>query len=807
MPRQVPRSRRPASLRAYLMAAGMTSITLAPTQSLWAQDATSSAASTVALRDYAVPAGPLDAAIVRFAQQSGLTISAEAAVTAGRRSLGVQGRLGARQALDRLLQGSGVGAVPAGGSAFTLRALPPIQGGGTTTLEPVTVVARSESAFGPADGYVATQSAVATKTDTPILETARSISVVTRDQLTARNVQSIPEAVRYTAGVTTGAFGFDPRFDQIYIRGFAVNTTGDYRDGLRQGAGSYTYFNTEPYGLERIDVIKGPASVLYGQGTPGGLINRVSKMPTDTPLREVEVQGGNHDRYQGAFDVGGPLGDSGEVSYRVTGLARDAKAIRNIEDDRLFLAPAMTWRPSAKTELTVLAQVQKDETDSNVGLFNRDGRATHTRVSDGDYDYQKQTQYQVGYRLSHQANDTWTFRQNARYGLVNQKARYLTSAGVIPGTSSINRSAVALRGELDTFVIDNQAQANFATGAVSHKTLMGVDYQWIQSSLGQGTLPARFYPTLDIDNPAIGASGPTPDITSKSGTRIRQTGVYASDQMALDRWRFSLGARFDNAQRDQRNLLSGVATGRQTDNAMTYQAGALYLFDNGLAPYVSYSTSFNPTTAMDINGSALDPTRGQQVEAGVKFQPQGARSFVTLSTYQLTERDAVRAIPGTTASEAVGKLRSRGIEIEGTANLTSGLDLLVAYNYNRAKIVGSNSAAELGKTPAVTPRHVASAWLDYTQPTGMLAGLGAGAGVRYTSDTFTTSGNIARNPSNTFIDAAIHYDLGRNSAQFKGWRVALNAQNLFDRDDQVCNAGFCYRGQGRTVIGSLRYRW
>lgn len=233
-------------------------------------------------------------------------------------------------------------------------------------LPAVEVQANTATAWGPVGGYVATNSAAGTKTDTPLIETPRSISVVSSEEMSDRSAQSVVDAVGYTAGVVTGIYGYEPRFDVIYVRGFPTQL-GDYKDGLRQANGSFAYFRTEPYGLERIDIIKGPASVLYGQTVPGGLVeNRISKLPTDKAFGEAEVQVGDPAWYQVAFDFGGPATENGSVLYRITGVARKADgSVTDSPNNELYLAPSVTFRNDS-TNLTIIASIL----DANVPASN-----------------------------------------------------------------------------------------------------------------------------------------------------------------------------------------------------------------------------------------------------------------------------------------------------------------------------------------------------------------------------------------------------------------------------------------------------
>lgn len=664
-------------------------------------------------------------------------------------------------------------------------------------------------------GYVAGTASSASKTDTPLIDTPRSVSVIDRKELDDRGVTSIPEAVRYSAGVTTGGFGYDPRFDQIYVRGFATTTLGDFRDGLKQFPSGFTTFRTEPYQLSSIEVIKGPAAVLYGQSVPGGLVDRRSKLPVDNQVNEIALQGGTYGRMQTAFDVGGATPDK-SLLYRLVGLGRLGDTNYDIADERLLLAPSITWRPTIDTTLTAYATLQKDATDSSVAMVNRNGalltvngETVKLRSSDPKYDYLRQEQAQIGYKLEHRLDDVFTFRQHTRFGTLHADSRYLSGSFATATSTIYNRLPVAIRDDQTSWQTDNALQADFATGPVIHKTLFGVNYDsnvW-NYRLGQGTTNAAY--ALDILNPVYGISGPTTPLTSGTDSKQEQIGIYLQDQMRLGNWHLSVSGRQDWSEQTRINAVSNAVTGARSDSAFSYSAGLLYHFDNGIAPYVSYATSFQPVSSLAIDGSVLAPAEGEQIEAGVKYQPR-PDVLLTASVYDLKEKNAAKlagTINGVAYYASVGEIRVKGFEFEARARITPELETVSAYTFSDAEITRSTTASELGKTPAVTPRHTASSWLNYTFLNGPLNGLGLGAGVRYIDATWTTNANVARNDGYTLFDLAARYDLANLGPKFAGYQASINANNVADAQIPVCNAGFCYLGQGRTVIGTLRYRW
>ncbi|WP_338664821.1 TonB-dependent siderophore receptor [Pararoseomonas sp. SCSIO 73927] len=662
----------------------------------------------------------------------------------------------------------------------------------------VNVSSRPVAADGPVPGYVAPRAITGSKTDTPLVENPQSVSVVTRDLIDNLQAQTVVESVRFNAGVSVGNFGFDPRFDQIYLRGFAVNTLGDYRDGLRQGNAPFTYFRTEPYGLERITLLRGPASVLYGQSGPGGLIDRVSKLPTEGRIGEVRLTTGSYDRLQGAFDVGGAVDEGSRVLFRVTGLARNARTDLDwVPDDRLFLQPAVTFRNDSTT-LTILGHVQQDRTTPSAAYYSANGRPTRIRTSDRSIDGLFQSQQQVGYRFEHRFDEAFSVRQNLRYGHATLDAAYLTSNGLRADGRTLNRNVLSQEDELDSFVVDSMAEARFATGPLSHTVLLGVDYQNTGYDTRSGTSTG---PTLDLGNLVYGEPIALPRLTARTVQQQDQVGIYAQDQIRLGRLVVTGGLRHDWADQSSASRATGVRT-LQDDSALTGRVGAVYLFEGGLTPYANYATSFNPQVGVDRLGSPFEPIRGEQVEGGLRYQPPGTNSILTASAFQITQRNSLTPDPEapTRFSVQTGETRSRGVELEAVASLADGLNLIASYTWQDVEVTRSNSG-NTGKRPVGIPEHLAGLWLDYSIKDGPLAGLGLGGGVRYFGETPANALNTLTNKSYLVLDAAIRYDVTERL------QLALNGYNLTDTDQIQCQSGACYQGLPMTWLASARFRF
>lgn len=668
-------------------------------------------------------------------------------------------------------------------------------------LATVTVDANAETARGPVDGYIATRSAVGSLADVPIIETPRAISVITRDQMNDRDVLNVTEAVRYTAGVTTGDFGYDPRFDSIVLRGFDVTERGDYRDGLRQGVGSFAYFRTEPYGLERVDILKGPAGVFYGDSQPGGIVDRISRMPTSTNFLETSVWGGTDNLLQGGIDAGGKVNQDGTLTYRFTAMGRSADIDNGAANDAGYIAPVITYRPNADTTFTAFANYLDFTIPSSMAYLFQGTFLTNIPASPSNYNATKQQQAQIGYFFDHDFNDTWSIHQRVRYGHIDLDARWVEPIALV-GTT-LTRATAGYKENLDTLSADTRGEAKFATGQVGHTVSFGIDYlgAFYQSYYGFGTAP-----DIDIRFPQVEPPIATAYALPYTDAGANQVGIYAIDQMKFGNWRFNLGGRFDWLDRYSNplaaisNVALGVVPASRADDAFSSQVGLLYLFDNGLAPYASYSTSFQGANAVDQTGAILEPSTGEQYEAGIKYQPPGGRSFLTASVYQITQSNYAVQFGNQTYYTAMGGIRVRGFEAEALAEILPGLDITAAYTYLEAVITQGAVPAYDGNIVPGRPENTVAVWARYKMQDGPLKGVMAGVGVRYQSENWGDEANTYANPSQFLVDAMLGYEKD-------GFRLQVNATNIADERYPILNGGYMYWSEGRRVAAQATYRW
>ncbi|MGF6593935.1 iron complex outermembrane receptor protein [Pseudomonas sp. 2835] len=782
--------------------------------------------SVSASQRFDIPAGDLGEALSRIARQSGRVLSVKPALLQGKRSAAVNGQFSPEQAASQALNGSGLNLNITAGGAWSLV---PAEHSGALELGLTQIVSNaSEDAWGPVQGYVAKRTGTATKTDTSVLEVPQTINVITQDEIKALGSQTVTQALRYTPGITGG--GFSDRvgiFDEPTSRGFSP--TPLYLDGLHlpYGGGSTGgALQIDPYALERIEVMKGPASVLYGQNQPGGLVNMVSKRPTATPLHEIKLGGGSQDRRYGAFDFAGPVDDQGEYQYRVTGMGLDKNGeIDYVEQQRYMIAPSLTWSPNEQTRLTVYGHYQRDNgVPEAQGLpavgtvfASANGRIKRSRFigEPGGNAYDRE-QYTFGYEISHELDDIWTLKQNTRYAYVDDKYRaplhgYAFVPNPVTGAddqSAMTRFGVDWAQRNKVLGIDNMAQAKFNTFDVAHTLLIGVDYYHSNSRfLG---LYDRNPPIIDLYNPVYGKPLNFGQ-PFKWDRTINQTGLYVQDQLKWDQWFLTLGGRYDWAESDNKEPIAGNHTNVK-DEKFTGRAGLGYAFDNGVTPYVSYSESFLPLAGADYAGKAFEPSTGKQVEAGIKYQPPGQDSFIQLSVYEIKQQNILTADVGNPGfNSQVGELRSRGVELEGKASLTDNLGLIASVSRNDVVYTKDNDGRE-GRHPSGTPPMTAALWLDYhfTGDTPV-AGLGMGLGARYVrgSDGTDFADGHFSIPSYTVYDAMLSYDLQQSPLRLKGVKVQMNLQNLEDKTyvSRCTSDVDCYYGEGRTITTDLTYNW
>ncbi|RSB74685.1 TonB-dependent siderophore receptor [Burkholderia multivorans] len=685
------------------------------------------------------------------------------------------------------------------------------------TLPAITVNAASEG--DGTVGLVAKRSRTGTKTDTPIEEIPQTINVVTAQQIEMTGATDVNTALRYVPGFSS--YGSDNRSDwYAALRGF---TPTAYVNGLQvPNTLNLASWRVDPYMIDSITVLRGPTSVLYGAGDPGAIVDVKTKLADGERVREAGVEIGNYARKQFMIDVGDKLDPDGKYAYRFVGVARDGNAVTGPNNDqRVALAPSFRWRPNADTSLTLSATYLQDWGDissnflpaAGTVLPNPNGQITKDIYEgDGNFNYYRKKQWSLGYQFEHNLNSMWTFRQNTRWMHLSLDNGSVWGAGFADETlTEVNRWAGVFQMNYSRFDIDNNLEGRFATGPLQHTLLLGFQYNR-QTATDSEWLAAA--PRLNLYNPVYTpvttAVFSNPDTTYRTNTytTMNTFGLYAQDQIKWNRWTLTLGGREDwvNMRMDDR----AAGTQSKADvSAFTGRVGLTYQAGYGLSPYISYSTSFNPIIGVSLlDGGVPKPTRGRQIEAGLRWQPPGKNLMLNAAIYQINQTNGVTPAlptqdPSGTKSVQTGEVRARGIELSATGKVTPNLSLIASYAYQDVKVVQANDAT-LNNWPVdiPRPRQMASLWADWTWHTGPLAGFGLGGGVRYQSASAGAADNSLTVSSYTLIDAAVHYDV-------RNWRFAVNATNLFNRHyiSGCQSTSVCMFGNDRTVIATAKYNW
>lgn len=672
----------------------------------------------------------------------------------------------------------------------------------------------AESADAPTQGYSAKTSRSATKTDQPLITTGQAVSVITRQQMDDQNATTVNAALNYTPGVFTNFAGGATRYDTISLRGFHggdVNNT--FLDGLRllSDGSSYNALQIDPWFLERIDVLKGPSSALYGQGIPGGVVIETTKRPQFAPEGHVRLSGGNFNTKGGAFDYTDAIND--QWAYRITGMTRTSDTQYDHQrEERYAISPQLLWQPDENTSLLLRAYLQKDPSGGYHSAVPADGSLYGDRLSRGFFDGEsshnvfKRWEQIYSYEFQHAFNETWSFRQNASYTHSNTKLEQVYGLGWNGDRTQMSRYYSGEDSSLDAFAIDNQLEADFATGMLEHQVILGFDFQHFtndtSSESGYATNLNPYTGATGGDTLYLDSAFATPGVYGSHVKRkYSQTGVYLQDDMKLDKWHLALSGRYDNLKSKATTYETDV-TDERSDDHVTGRASLLYAFDNGISPYMSYSTAVTPATLSDINGNLLKPTTSEQYEVGVKYQPVGSSALYSAALYDLTQKDVANRIVQGSYYVPAGKVHSQGLELEARAPITDRFNVIAGYTYNKVRFKDAVDGND-GNTPYVTPKQMATLWGQYNSAIG----LDLGAGMRYIGTQWADNENTQHMPSATLFDASVRMNLSQFSPDLKGAFVQLNVNNLTDKKYVAAcyGTGYCYWGQERTVVATVGY--
>lgn len=699
-----------------------------------------------------------------------------------------------------------------------------------------------DSSVGPDFSYVGLSSRTATKTDVAIGETPRAISIVTREQMDDRASISIADALQYTPSIQANYFGEDNKQDWFVIRGFKQANSGLYQDGTRLYSSGFYSWQIDPFGLERVEILRGPGSALYGQTPPGGVINVVSKRPQfDGGSGQFAIEYGTDDRKQISLDVNSEVND--KMAFRLQALGRkNGSRVDGVEAERIFIAPSLAYKFTGDTKITLLTSYQKDDSDPYLQFLPMEGTLTSnpngtisdsTALGNTDWETFEREQISVGYEFEHHFNDRTYFMQNARYSQMDINLRQMYYSQYVgdtalapydPTRSSIIRQASTEEGTSDAFNIDNRLIHSFTTGSIEHTLLTGIDYQSIDidskdyaadpiigdgNSLlpvpGVGNIPNPIFNVFDpsystnvaLLNPATFAPLDESD-RQTTKTKNNQLGLYLQDQMMIaDKWAVQIGVRYDDSQNKTYNTTTGAKT--KVDNEeWTTNFGVAYLMDNGFTPYASYAQSFNPIIQLDANGDPAKPERGEQYELGLKYQPRSFDGYFNIAAFEVSKENLARQVAGQLTQ--IGEVRNRGLELEAVANVTEALTLIGNVSFIDSEITEDSTSSNVGNTPSQIADQLASAWANYRFLNGPLDGLTIGAGARYVGDSYADNTETNKVSSYTLFDATLSY-------RIEDYKFQVAAKNLADKEYVATCDYYCFYGDRRNVIASVTYDW
>ncbi|MBE3639874.1 TonB-dependent siderophore receptor [Mangrovicoccus algicola] len=656
----------------------------------------------------------------------------------------------------------------------------------------------------PVDGYVAPSSQTATKSGTPLLQTPASISVLTGEQIEDQGGTNLGDVLGYTSGVTAQPFGTDPRFDAPSIRGFG-GENAQYLNGLRllRELGSPSF---EIYSLERIEILKGPSSVLYGSGTPGGIINQVQKRAQGVDFGEVGIGFGDPKATEGFIDVNRTLGDNHAV--RVTGVVRETEEdVEDLTNERGYVGLATRSDLGEGVTLQFLGSYQQDNPITPAGVpYDLVGKADDEDLrefyaGDPDDDESDREVLNLGFELEQDFGNGWALNSGFRYQKFDWDYTGFYVNNTVADGDTITRGGNHTVEDSETLNIDTRLTGEVSTGAALHRLLFGLDVRQYDIEESTDFLTAD---SISFSDPSYGGANlSAPWFSSTDDLTQRQIGAYVQDEIEIGALSISAALRHDwvEIEGESWTNFAGTTYIDQSSESTTGRLGVSYLFATGIAPYLSYSTSFDPVVGTDIDGRALDPTEAEQWEAGVKYQPAGYDALFTAAVFRIDQSNVSTSVTenGITGTRQLGKVRSEGVELEAVASLAEGWNLRGAYTWLDTDIrEGDNEGHDLRNAPV----HNASLWLNREFTGGAVDGLTLGGGVRYIGERYGDDANLYALEDVTVFDLQAAYELTENA------HLSVNVTNLTD-EAYVANCGSfgCYYGDGRTLQAKLTYKW
>lgn len=677
----------------------------------------------------------------------------------------------------------------------------------------VLVVTAAENQDQEPTGYANKTQSTATKSSATLLETPQFVSVIKREQMDTLPSESISQALRYSAGVTSEKFGaFGGGIDFSKIRGFDADY---YLDGLRVIGNSGIWGpQVDSWTLNSIEAVHGPSSALYGQGGAGGVINMQSRRPSANESHQIQFQKGNFDNNAVKFDTTGTMNDDETLLYRMNGLALSTDSqVNSSKQSRYLLAPSITWQPNEKLNWTVLSQYQHDPHIGHyntlpaqaIGLLpNPNGKLDFTQnYSDPKHEKSTRTQWSVTSLVDYQVSSSVTLKQNMRYSDVDTHIKRDFTRGFLAGDRLLTAVYQDSPSKSKTFVADNQLVYKVKTGDIRHELLTGFDFQTGKLDKDWwGSQTVSFDPWVKPHHPEF---KPYPVSRTSTTQRFNRYGVYLQDQLSWQQWDLILSGRYDWSYLDTDNNLSHT-TQKNDTSAWSQRVGLTYAFENGFSPWISFSDSFDPVLGTDADGKSFIPTESKQAEMGLKYQSDNLMASV--AAYELEQKNVTTHNPlNPDYYNQTGKIRSRGVDFESRMALTPSVNVMVNYAFTDNKIIESQDLSVLNKHPVQVPKHSGSAWVDYRFHSPYLEGALVGVGVRYLGETWGDNTNTFKVPAVWLGDISARYQMDALVPELTGMELGLTVSNVTNKSyvASCTSSTYCSIGTNRTLLATLNY--
>lgn len=661
------------------------------------------------------------------------------------------------------------------------------------------------------DGYTVPKATTATRTDTPLRDIPQSIQVIPQEVIEDQQVIRLDDALRNVSGVVQNSA--DPRGQRFQIRGF--DSASVIRNGFPQTFGSDGNSAFQDLtNVEQIEVLKGPAAILFGVSEPGGVINLVTKKPLSEPYIGLELKAGNRNFISPSIDLSGPLTEDGSILYRLNASYRREDSDRNFDMpiERFFIAPVLQFKLGERTDFTVELEYTDDTRPGDFGLV-----AIGNRVADipletnlGELDDRLEAEsIRAGYQFEHRFSDTWKIRNAFNYKTYDPRFSSFFRLRFDEASGTLFRTFLDLDQPSTTYEMQTTLTGEFETGPIGHKLLIGLDLNRTDAvgNIGRGNVRAAA--PFNIFNPIYGAiPRPDPDtdpIIFDGDSRSERLGVFLQDQITLlDNLKLLAGIRYDTVKQTDTNRPSffdpTTSTTEQTDDAFTPRLGLVYQPIEEVSLYGSFSRSFTPNSGRTVIGDILEPERGEQFEMGARGEFLDRRLTTSLALFTISKTNVSTGDPNNPLFVVnSGSQRNRGVEFDIAGELMPGWNLIANYAYIDSEITSANDPTQ-GNRLFNVPEHNFNLWTNYEIQTGSLRGLGFGIGFNFVSDRFGDN-------NNSFI--LEDYFLTNAAISFKrdGWKAAINFRNIFDVDfiqgAENSRRNEIYPGEGFTVIGSV----